>query len=263
MAGPAGPRRTSLWLASGGATAVLVGAAGLAAQARWTVRRRDLPLVPGCDASGIEGDPQAPRLRLAALGDSTLTGPGLGHGGEVWIRSVARSLAAGEGVGVEVRSFGVEGARVRDVRDAQLDAALAWAPDVVVTAVGTNDAVHLTPRPQFARDLHAVVSALCAAVPVVVIGGVGDLGGIARVPFPLTVALRARGRQIDAVIRDVVRAHPAGYIDVSAVDLAFRRGGAALFSPDLFHPNELGHALWAQAATPVVRDAVRRADLVR
>jgi lysophospholipase L1-like esterase len=243
-------------------SAVATAAAVLAAQARWAVRRRDLPVVAGCDASGREGGLDGPGLRLAALGDSTLTGPGLGHGGEVWIRSVARALAEREGAAVEVRSFATEGARVRDVLRDQLDDALAWAPDVVVTAVGTNDAVHLTPLGRLSRELHVVVRSLTGAVPVVVVGGVGDLGGIARVPFPLTTVLRSRGRRVDAVIREVVAAHPARYIDVSTVDAPFRLGGAALFSPDLFHPNDLGHALWAAAAAPVVLHAAELAGLL-
>jgi lysophospholipase L1-like esterase len=224
----------------------------LGAQARWTVRRRDLPVVAGCDASGVEGADDAPLVRIAALGDSTLTGPGLGHGGEVWVRGVARLLAAHAGVQVEVRSFAVEGARVADVVARQLEPALSWKPDLVITAVGTNDAVHVTPLARVERSFERLVGALCDGVAAVVVGGVGDLGGIARVPFPLTVPLRARGRRVDRVIRAVVDAHPVHYIDVSSVDTAFRSGGRSLFSPDLFHPNELGHALWAQAAGPMV-----------
>ncbi len=242
----------------GAAAGVVAGAGALvAAQARWTVTRRDLPVVAGCDASGVEGASDAPVLRLAALGDSTLTGPGLGHGGEVWIRSVARSLAESYGVRVEVRSYAVEGARVADVVRTQLSEALRERPDLVVTAVGTNDAVHHTRLARLERAFDVLVAALCDGAPAVVVGGVGDLGGIARVPFPLTVPLRARGRRVDDVIRGVVAAHPAHYIDVSSVDAAFRRGGRRLFSPDLFHPNDLGHALWAQAAGPVVLHAAR------
>jgi lysophospholipase L1-like esterase len=240
-----------------GAGAIAGAGALLAAQARWTVSRRDLPIVEGGDASGSEGERDAPVLRLAALGDSTLTGPGLGHGGEVWIRSVARSVAASCGARVEVRSFAAEGARVADVLSSQLAGALRSKPDIVVTAVGTNDAVHHTPLGRLERSFDRLVRALCEGSPAVVVGGVGDLGGIARVPFPLTVLLRARGRRVDHVIRTVVSAHPAHYIDVSSVDAAFRRGGRQLFSPDLFHPNDLGHALWAQAAGPVVLHAAR------
>jgi lysophospholipase L1-like esterase len=242
-----------------GAGAIAGAGALLAVQARWTVSRSDLPVVEGSDASGVEGAADAPVLRLAALGDSTLTGPGLGHGGEVWIRSVARAVAASCGVTVEVRSYAAEGARVADVLASQLDEALRSKPDLVVTAVGTNDAVHHTPLARLERSFDHLVGALCEGVPAVVVGGVGDLGGIARVPFPLTVPLRARGRRVDRVIRTVVAAHAAHYIDVSSVDAAFRRGGRELFSPDLFHPNDLGHALWAQAAGPVVLHAARTA----
>ncbi len=242
----------------GGVTGVVAGTVALVGvQARVAVRRGDLPSVEGWDASGCEGPADSPGLRLAALGDSTLTGPGLASGRAVWIRAVARALAEAEGVCVEVRSFAVEGARVLDVVADQLDDALLWKPDVVVTAVGTNDAVHVTPLGRVERSFDRLVGELVASVPAVVVGGVGDLGAIARVPFPLTVPLAARGRRVDRRIRAVAARHGAHYIDVSSVDAAFRRGRRGLYSPDLFHPNELGHALWAHAATPVVRHAAR------
>jgi lysophospholipase L1-like esterase len=160
---------------------------------------------------------------------------------------------------VEVASFAVTGSRVRDVVERQLDAVLAAAPHVVVVAVGTNDAIHCTPLARVEADFRVLVTRLVADVPAVVIGGVGDLGGIARVSSPLADVLRARGRAVNRVIRRVVDGSGAHYIDVSSVDLAFRSGGAAVFSADLFHPNQMGHALWANAAAPVVAHAVRAA----
>ena len=242
--------------AVGGSVAV---AAVLVAQARHTVRRGDLPTVVGSDASGVEIPAvHSDRvLRLAAAGDSTLTGPGLADNAHIWVRQVARRLAAREHVHVHVSSFAVGGSRVRDVLRAQLDPLVACAPDIVLVAVGSNDAIRLTPLDRFERELHTLVRQLVAAVPAVVVGGVGDLGGIARVPFPLSRVLRARGRRVNRVIRSVAAAYDVHYIDVSTVDGAFRRGGVEVFSPDLFHPNEYGHALWARAAAPIVAHAAR------
>ena len=39
-------------------------------------------------------------------------------------------------------------------------------------------------------------------------------------------------------------------------DAQFRTAG--MFSPDLFHPNRVGHAAWADAAYPFIADALTR-----
>ncbi len=250
-------RRTSA-VAVGGSLAALTVLAG---QARYTVRR-DLPSMVGSDASGVEvgGAGATKTVRLGAVGDSTLTGPGLDDSAAIWVRRVARSVADLEQVDVEVVSFAVGGSRVRDVLESQLDAVIASAPHVVLVAVGTNDAIHCTPLGRFERDFGLLICRLVDRVPAVVIGGLGDLAGIARVPFPLGAALAARGRRVNSVIRSIAAQHSLHYVDISSVDRAFRVGGAGVFSLDLFHPDEHGHALWANAAAPVVAHAIRGLD---
>ena len=230
----------------------------LAGQARYTVRR-DLPSVVGSDASGVEycGTGASKIVRLGAIGDSTLTGPGLDDSAAIWVRQVARSVAVLEQIDVDVKSFAVGGSRVCDVIASQVDAVIASAPDVVLVAVGTNDAIHFTPLRRFERDFALLIGRLVKSVPAVVVGGIGDLGGIARVPFPLGAALAARGRRVNDIIHSIADQHLLHYVDVSSVDRAFRVGGAGVFAPDLFHPDEHGHALWANAAAPVVAHAVR------
>ena len=234
-------------------------AALLAGQACHTLRRRDLPSVVGSDASGVEHAPFGTDrvLRLAAAGDSTLTGPGLADNGDIWVRQVARRLAVSEGAHIHLTSYAVGGSRVRDVLHDQLEPLLAASPDLVVVAVGTNDAIHFTPLDSVERDFQVLVGRLVAVVPAVVVGGGGDLGGISRVPYPLSGALGARGRRVNRVIRAVAAAHHARYIDVSTVDRAFRHGGDRVFAADRFHPNAHGHALWANAASPIVAHAAR------
>ncbi len=248
-------RRTGVTAMSGGVALAAV----LAGQAGYTVRRRDLPSVVGIDATGVEpGRVAGARvLRLAAAGDSTLTGPGLTDQSRIWVRQVARAVAEREGMPIDVMSHAVGGSRVRDVVRNQLDAVLGCAPDIAVIAVGTNDALHLTPLAEVERSFQELLRRLVAEVPAVVVGGVGDLGGIERVPFPLSAAVRAQGRRVNRVIRSAVAKTDAYYVDISTVDRSFRHGGISLFAPDLFHPNEYGHALWAAVATPVVLHAAR------
>ena len=229
------------------ATSLVVGiAAVLGAQAVYTARRRDLPTVIGADASGCEGDLTHHVVRVAAAGDSTLTGPGLDDPGDVWVRQALRSLADAHRRRFELQSFAVGGARMADVLRDQLDPLISSKPDIAVVVVGTNDAIRFTPLGDVSASCARLVDRLAREVPNVLIGGVGDLANIARLRWPLAGALRLRGRAVDGIIRHTVaRYDNVHYVDVSLADPDFRRGGAALFVADLFHPNRDGHALWA------------------
>lgn len=240
-------------LALGAAIAAMIGS--LAAQVVYVVRR-NLPTVHGRDRSGPIGGTGEP-LNVVALGDSTLTAPGIDDDDDVWLRRALR--AAADGRAIDARFFAVGGSRVADVRREQLplaeEAASEAAWDLAVVAVGGNDAIHGTRRRLFARDLADVVERLAACSRVVVLAGIGDLGNIRRVPAPLAHAMRKRARRFDRAIRAVASASPSVvYLDVTVTDDAFR-AHPELFGPDWFHPSAAGHHEWARAAVPGLRVA--------
>jgi lysophospholipase L1-like esterase len=241
--------------ALGAGTALLAGGiATLGAEAVWTARRR-LPSLEGIDATGpIPGrDPAAgPAIRLVALGDSTLTGPGLTDPDDIWLRRSLLDLELERPV--DVRSLAVGGSRSSNVL-ALVPDALALAPDVVIVAVGSNDAIHGTGPRTFTLALEAILAALLDQVQAVGVCNVGDLGNLARVPLPLSSVLRQRSIAISRRIEAVVARHErAVLLDVTASDVGFRDRG--VFAEDLFHPNRRGHALWAEAAQPGLRSVL-------
>ena len=228
--------------------------AALAAEVAWVVHR-PLPSLEGIDASGRAGPDEAAPLRLVVLGDSTTTGPGLAQAEQIWLRRALAGLDLSHGI--EVRSLALGGSRVADVLR-RLPEVWPLEPDAVVVAVGSNDAIHGTASRRFARDLDRLVGELHARVGALAVANVGDLGTLERVPPPLTALLTLRSRVISRRIEDVVTAHPGTVLlDVSAADRAFRKGG--VFGADLFHPNELGHDLWAAAAEPGLGELVAMA----
>jgi lysophospholipase L1-like esterase len=157
-----------------------------------------------------------------------------------------------------LRSFAVGGSCVGDVIDHQLDDLLASEPDVAVVAVGSNDVLHWTALNEVEASFRLLVTTLSERVPHVVVGGIGDLGAIARIPPPLSAVVTVRARQVDRVIRRACQPRAnVRYIDVSSADSAFRAGGRHVFTPDLFHPNQSGHAIWAGVAGPVLAHAIR------
>src|SRR5680860_1086049 len=137
------------------AGALTIGAE-LAAAVLWPV-----PQQASFDASGVIGKKNgSTALRVAAVGDSTLTGPGVDSAGEIWAQEVARRLAANLERQIELRSWAVGGATAGEVVEQQLPAALDFAPHLALVSVGANDAIRGVPMRRFAASLDTIVSSL-------------------------------------------------------------------------------------------------------
>jgi len=233
------------------ATAAL---AAMGAQA-WYAGHRPLPRFADLDPSGTFGPDGAPEVRIVLIGDSTVTGPGLDHPDELWMRQVVRRLAGPYRVSVQNHAVG--GARARDVLMYQVRAAVRIAPDIALVSVGANDALRRIRIGRFEAELTAIVTALRATGALVVLAGVGDVGTAPRLPFPLKMVVRERSRAADRVHARVAARHD-GVVKVPIGELTneqFRRR-PELFCADLFHPSRAGHEVWAEAAYPVLEEVL-------
>jgi len=229
------------------ATAAL---AAIGAQA-WYAGHRPLPRFGDLDPSGTFGPDGVPEVRIALIGDSTITGPGLDDADDLWMRQVVRRLSGRYRVSVQSHAMG--GARARDVLMYQVRAAVRDLPDVAVVSVGVNDALRRIRIQLFEAELTAIVTALRATDAVVVLAGVGDVGTAPRLPFPLKVVVSERSRAADRVHTRVAARHD-GVVKIPVGELSndlFRRR-PELFCADLFHPSQAGHRVWADAAYPVL-----------
>ncbi len=222
-----------------------------------------LPEFDDLDLTGYygEGDGGAEPVRVAVVGDSTLTGPGLGHAREVFLaRAAARARA-----GLHLTRYAAGGSRVADVLMHQLPAVLDARPDLVVMSVGGNDAIHSTPLAQFERDLRAVVGALDRAHIETLVCGLIDLSVIPRVPVLLKTMLSRRGAAYER--RKARATYPAAravHVGVGRrVNEEFRARGEEFFTADRFHPNALGHACLADALEPYLHAAIDRVRRAR
>jgi len=239
----------------------LLGAGFLLLQVRRAAHRDDLPSFNNQDISGTFGDPGSPPLRLVAVGDSSLTAPGIDDLDTVWLRRLARRYA--ESHRVQLISLGVGGSRARDVVEGQLDAAVSLRPDIAVVTVGSNDAIRATSVRRFTADMETIVSRLEAVSGAVMVLGMGDLGSIPRLPPSLRPYLSRRSRGFDAACVKVAVAHPrAVKVHTRGRMVAAFWEDQALFGADLFHASERGHALFvtetASAFEAAYRIALRR-----
>jgi lysophospholipase L1-like esterase len=242
-----------------GVPAAAMAAAGALAAQFWYVAHRPLPSFCDLDANSVFGSDTMPEARIVLLGDSTVTGPGLESCADLWSHQVARRLALEHRV--RLLSLAVGGSRANDVLVGQLPDALALEPHLAVISVGANDATHATPLRRIETDLDAIVAAFGKIGTGVVLAGVGDLGNIPRLAFPLKALASRRSRAIDRVHARVADryGHVVKVPVARRCDEFFRSADA--FCPDLFHPNRAGHAVWADAAYPVIAAALARATV--
>ncbi len=238
---------TIVWLGSG----ALLGLAGEVLYAGF----RDLPRLAGTDASGTFGTSNLPPLRIAVLGDSSCTGPGLADPDEIWVRRIGEHF--GRRFRTTIDSVAVGGSRASDVLRDQVPMVLATKPDVALVSVGANDMLYGVPLKTFERNLESIVTKLLTCAPAVLLSGVGDLGTIPRLPFALTRILRRRSGRADKVHSRVAARHPGAI----RVPIRERCGAAfedpSIYSADLLHVNGEGHRLWAEATIPSIEAVIR------
>jgi len=237
------------------AARVVLGSVALIAGQLAYVVNRDLPSFEGFDASGFVGDPELPPLTIATFGDSTLTGPGLDEGTEIWIRQAAAMLS--DRYYVHIQSFGVGGSQALDVAQNQIP--LVGNVDVAILAVGSNDALHGTSAKKTEQWLQHSADALLERAHIVILAGVGDLGNIPRLPWPLNALARWRGTLMDAA-HERVAATSDRIIKVPIRQVAAPQIARApdAFSGDLFHVSSTGHRIWAETLLPPLEEAIRR-----
>lgn len=240
----------------------VAGAAFVLSQVLRAAHRSDLPSFPNQDPTGTFGSPDAPPLRIVALGDSSITAPGVARLDNVWIRRIALGLALR--YRVELIALAVGGSKAQDVIEGQLDEAVRLRPDIAVVSVGSNDSLRGVRKSGFEQRLHHIVARLEKVSHAVVVLGMGDLGSIPRLPPTIRPYVSRRGRIFDALCSRVADAHPktVKVFTKGRMSSAFWED-RSLFSPDQFHAGDEGHAVFANEAMPAFLTAVAMTEAAR
>jgi len=227
----------------------------VATQVLRAAHRSDLPSFPNQDPSGTFGDPGAPPLRIVALGDSSITAPGVEDLDNTWVRRVARALT--ERHRVELISVAVGGAQARDVIEGQLAEAVRLQPDVALVSVGANDALRGVPPERYRAELRRIIDRLEDTGASVVLYGMGDMASIPRLPPTLRRWATRRSDVFDRIARETAAAsrRTVKVYTQGRVRTAFHED-RSLFAGDLFHAGDTGHAVFAEAALPAFEAAI-------
>jgi lysophospholipase L1-like esterase len=186
--------------------------------------------------------------RYVAIGDSTTEGlddPDGQGGYRGWADRLVEHLAAAQG-SVEYANLAVRGRTAREIRDQQLDAALALGPDLATVVAGVNDLFRRSSTPAtVAADVETMQRALVDAGVTVVTVTMPDLAPI----VPLARLVRGRLLAINDGIRAACAASGATLLDLAAVPIC---GDPRLWSDDRLHANARGHERIARALADAV-----------
>lgn len=189
------------------------------------------------------GQPAIRFSRYVAIGDSTTEGledpapDGLGYRG--FADRLAARLAR-EQPALLYANLGIRGRKMRQIRDEQLEPALALEPDLVSIVAGLNDI--LRPRIDFQQvvgDLEQMVSAFAARGATVL--GV-TFPDAARI-MPAARPARRRVNALNLAIRGIADRHGMLIADLERYGVI----DARLWSVDRLHANSAGHARLAAA----------------
>lgn len=193
-------------------------------------------------------------LELVVLGDSAADGYGNRDIREAYPHQVASRLSVAAGRRVRVRSLAVSGATTADVTDDQVFQLRDTAPDVVVVAVGVNDAIRRTRARDVESATRALLQRLDEVVPeaLVVLVGAPDLSTAPGIPWPLRDLLGWRCRTVTDRQGRVAEELGVPFV---------RYGGAPdveMYGPDGFHPGPAGQAAAADLTVDVLMGAEER-----
>jgi lysophospholipase L1-like esterase len=187
--------------------------------------------------------------RYVALGDSSTEGlndPDGNGGFRGWSRRLAEHLAGVQGA-LLYANLGVRGCTTREIRDRQLEPALAMRPDLATVFSGTNDVLaRRFDAGEVASDVEHIQRSLVAGGATVLTFTLPDLTPV----MPLARWLAPRIRAMNEGVRAASRRTGAILLDFATYPVAADR---RLWSDDRIHANAAGHARIAAALAQALR----------
>jgi lysophospholipase L1-like esterase len=206
-------------------------------------------------AHGVPLPADHPRrwTRYVAVGDSLSEGLGdplTGGATRGWANLLAAHLRTVQPA-LEARNLAVRGHLTRHAVDRQLDAALAFEPDLVSIFIGGNDVLlrGTFDADRFQRELELLVEPFASRDATVVLSTLPDLTACSPLLPPLRGVVRRRVIRANEVIRVLSRRHGTVLLDAEA-DPRTRRH--AMWSIDRIHPSAEGHRLIAASVAELL-----------
>jgi lysophospholipase L1-like esterase len=196
-----------------------------------------------------------PPLTYVVMGDSTSIGQGAGYS-QSYAATSAQHLAQSHTL--KFVNVGVSGAVAKDVLDTQLSKAESYKPDIVLIAVGANDARHLVRGRVIRQSMQQIIDGLKRSnckVRIIVTGSPAMDSTPRFSLWPAKQLMGLRTHQVNNVFTALIAKNHLTLAPIALKTRAAFLADPTLFAADKFHPNARGYALW----TPVVNHALDQA----
>lgn len=177
-------------------------------------------------------------LLYVAIGDSAAQGIGASSPDRSYVGVLADEIRAVTGRSVRVVNLSVSGATVELAVQDQLPRFMKLRPDIVTVAIGANDIAHWDPA-AFERGIRTIFEALPPHALV------------ANLPFFYFPHNERKVAVANRIVRQVAAEHG---LTVVPLHRTTRHQGIpgmmTQFAIDMFHPNDHGYRIWANAFAP-------------
>lgn len=188
---------------------------------------------------------EVPWRRYVAVGDSITEGLGdsvEGYPDGGWPLNVARALQGIE-PGMEFVNLGKAYLTTREVRETQVERAVALEPDLITVSAGGNDLLRQRFDPEISeREFDAMLATLRGTGATIMALTMFDIFRSGVTPREMTEILSPRFDALSDVIRTVADRHGVPYVDYAAHPVS---RDPSIYSSDLQHANMRGHAIAA------------------
>lgn len=196
---------------------------------------------------GVAGE-GAPQVRLLVVGDSSAAGVGVADQQQALAAPLAAALSKHLGAAVGWQLLATTGHTAADAVRALQEASDLHQADVMVTALGVNDAVAQVRPTRFLSQLDALhtLAQERAGVRFTLHSGLPPVSEFPLLPQPLRAVLGRDARRLD----DALSHHVAGSSDRAYAPLPVPPMGADVtdwIAVDGFHPGPLAYRAWAEA----------------
>lgn len=231
--------------------AVLALLGGVALWARWLARRQRhwktalAESIPVNSAYWRARKKDEGEILYVAIGDSTAQGIGASRPANSYVGELARRIRRERGARLRVVNLGISGATLAIAIAKELPLLAKLEPELVTVCIGANDIADWDAE-RFEREIAVILDALPPHAIV------ADLPSFYFLPGEKKVVVANRMLRAAAQER--------GLELVGLHDATMREGlwgVATQFAGDLFHPNDRGYRVWADAFQSAVE---RRLD---
>lgn len=197
------------------------------------------------------------QLNYVIIGDSISISQGSDYDDGFAIAS-AKHLAKKNKV--TMINYGISGATSKSVKENQLEKASSFKPDILLLAVGANDATHFTSKKTLQDSIQDIINRLKEVNPriQIILTGSPAMDSIDRFPFGAKQLAGFRTKQVNNSIKQLVDKNGLIFAPIAEKTREAFLADSSLTAADNFHPSAKGYALWIPIISNCVDIAVGR-----